>query len=187
MEPLKMLEEGVKSKSWPMVRAALKELQEQPKLSIHPDGLLGNFPVGDGIQIRKDITIGPDPVTVTPEVRHRDRPEVFQPRKDSNPVGKPTSVTQPTHVDQSFEVTFAPVQQKTTQNLFQDDGTAFAEDKSWKPATVTPRERGSYVPRFLNCAGCGKSIEVDPMTFSYHTKGAEKGDPPIPYVCQRCM
>lgn len=165
MEPLKMLEEGVKVKSWAMVKAALKELQEKPEPQ----------PVVDTHQ---ELPFVP-PSVVSPPPKSQDGIFVVNPNKSNPAKAEAAQSISPAGVVSQPKV--------NTGNLFYDDGQLYQEDKKYKPNVVVERTRPEYKPVYLNCSICSKRIEVDGLTYSYHKNGAEKGDGPIPYVCQNCL
>lgn len=152
MEPLEVLEEAVKSKSWPMVRLALKGLKEQKQ----------NLP-----NYTKPIET--TTIVHAPSVSYN-RPNLF--------------------FDDGNTVEIKSVKRDKSGNEIIVGSTSldtFEEDKKLKPKKGTERNRPEYKEKHLTCSRCNRPSEVDSITYTYHTRGAEKGDAPIPYVCQKCM
>ena len=58
MSPLEMIKEGVKSKSWALVKAALKELEEkQLSLEEYPSQATENFRLGPHVEVHDEVKI----------------------------------------------------------------------------------------------------------------------------------
>ena len=165
MTPLEMIKEGVKSKSWALVKAALKEIEEK-KITIEP--------------------IIDDSVCTT---RRSTKKKLSKTEIDDSVCTTGGSTKK--KVSKTELNTLKQNPHLKRKNLFYDDGKttkvgdvpldSAQQDRKIKYKAPVERTRAEYKEKTAKCSVCNKNVVVSDIEYSFYK------NPENEFVCQNCI
>lgn len=161
MTPVEMIKEGVRVKSWAMVKAALKEIEE------------------------KNIDLNTSDDSWSHEmIPQTELPIPDRPLPHSVLDKKPNKLKKPTpklHKSTDSKNLFYDDGKTTKLGDVPIDGAQ--ADLKIKYKEPPERTRGTYKQKYSQCSRCSKQYEISDLEYSYYKNPLNGAD----YICQNCL
>jgi DNA-directed RNA polymerase subunit RPC12/RpoP len=158
MTPVEMIKEGVRVKSWAMIKAALKEIEE------------------------KQLSLEEYPSQATEDFRQYNVPKTARIPNDLEPYIEIENSTKKTKKEKTKSGTNLFYDDGNTTKIGDTPIDSALVDKKIKYKDPPERTRAQYKQKFIKCSKCSKDFEISDVEYSYYKNPMNEAD----YICQNC-